>query len=139
MAEEFGKLLQLRETLGEAMVVLMVNGELEAVSRRSVGNPRRRRRNLIAVDGGENLAERLGLVGVKAQPEGAGCLYLIISSWPAKRHGRCSGRTMLSVISLLLILLLLLLLLLGERQNKRHGSCLWQINGRVSYVVRTGE
>ena len=133
MAEEFGKLLQLRETLGEAMVVLMVDGELEAVSRRSVGNPRRRRRNLIAVDGGENLAERLGLVGVKAQPEGAGCLYLIISSWPAKRHGRCSGRTMLSVISLLL------LLLLGERQNKRHGSCLWQINGRVSYVVRTGE
>jgi len=133
VAEEFGKLLQLRETLGEAMVVLMVDGELEAVSRRSVGNPRRRRRNLIAVDGGENLAERLGLVGVKAQPEGAGCLYLIISSWPAKRHGRCSGRTMLSVISLLL------LLLLGERQNKRHGSCLWQINGRVSYVVRTGE
>ena len=131
MAEELGKLLQLRETLGEAMVVLMVDGELEAVSRRSVGNPRRRRRNLIAVDGGENLAERLGLVGVKAQPEGAGCLYLSISSWPAKRHGRCSGRTMLSVKSLLL--------LLGERQNKRHGSCLWQINGRVSYVVRTGE
>jgi hypothetical protein len=99
------------------MVVLMVDGELEAVSRRSVGNPRRRRRNLIAVDGGENLAERLGLVGVKAQPEGAGCLYLSISSWPAKRHGRCSGRTMLSVKSLLL--------LLGERQKKRHGSCLW--------------
>ena len=76
MAEEFGKLLQLRETLGEAMVVLTADGELEVVSRRSVGNARRRRRNLIAVDGGQNLAERLGLVGVKTQPEGAGCLYL---------------------------------------------------------------
>jgi hypothetical protein len=89
VAEEFGKLLQLRETLGEAMVVLMVDGELEVVRMSSVD-----RRNLIAVDGGENLAERLGLVGVKAQPEGAGCLYLSISSWPAERHGRCSGRTM---------------------------------------------
>ena len=114
MAEEVGKLLQLRETVGDAMVVLMVDGELVVVSRR------RRRRNLIAVDGGENVAERLGLVGVKALPEGAGCLYSSMSSWPLKRHGRCSGRTMLFVM---------LLLLLGERQNKRHGSCLWQING----------
>ena len=117
MAEEFGKLLQLREILGEAMVVLMVDGELEAVST-VVVNPRRRRRNLIAVDGGENLAERLGLVGVKAQPEVAGCLYLSISSWPAKRHGRCSGRTMFVC---------------------QVGSCLWQINGRDSYVVRARE
>ena len=31
----------------------------------------------MAVDGGENLADRLRLVGVKAPPEGTGCLYFI--------------------------------------------------------------
>jgi len=69
VAEEFGELLQLRETLGKVMVVLMVDGELE------VGSVARGR-DLIAVNGGENLTERLGLVGVKTQPEGTGCLYL---------------------------------------------------------------
>jgi len=56
------------------MVVLMVDDELKAEGRREGGGPRRR--DLIAVDGGENLAERLGLVGVKTQPEGTGYLHL---------------------------------------------------------------
>ena len=75
-AEEFSELLQLRETLVKAMVVLTVDDELEAEARREGV----RRRDLIAVDGGENLVERLGLVRVKAPPEGAaGCLCLNIS------------------------------------------------------------
>jgi hypothetical protein len=73
VAEEFGELLQLREAFGKAMVVLMVDDELKAEGRRGGGRPQRR--NLIAVNGGENLAERLELVGVKTQPEGTGWLY----------------------------------------------------------------
>ena len=69
MAEKLGEFLQLRKALGKTLALFAVDGELEV-------RGGFRRRDLMAVDGGENLAERLRLVGVKAQPEGTGCLYL---------------------------------------------------------------
>jgi hypothetical protein len=47
VAEEFGELLQLRETFAKAMVVLLVDDELKAEGRREGCRPRRRH-NLIA-------------------------------------------------------------------------------------------
>ena len=96
MAEEFGELLQLRETLGKVLVVLMVDGELEAGSVA-------RGRDLIAVNGGENLTERLGLVGVKTLPEGTGCLYLSYQLLASRGVKKTSIPTMLSVKLLLLL------------------------------------
>lgn len=54
------------------MVILVVDGKLKVEAAMPCG-----RRNLIAVNGGEDFVERLRLVWVKAYPEGMGGMCLV--------------------------------------------------------------
>jgi len=75
----------------------------------------------MAVDGGENLADRLRLVGVEAQPEGTGCLLYFISLCP--EGGKTSDLTMLSIKPMSF------LCVLGEREQ-RMGTILVRMGER---------